>query len=133
MVNQVKRDLHLSQFIYMAGPAMSALTRSGCVSQERNILDQCDYPGIARLYFTFQDEASLYLGLELCHNGVCSASLSDFSDATCLCASLAAVHLLAMNACPFATQCRRAKEFIACSHSLYIVAATVAYASSFHI
>lgn len=33
------------------------------------MLDKCSYPGIARLYFTFQDEANLYLGLELCHNG----------------------------------------------------------------
>lgn len=39
------------------------------IKQERNVLDQCDYAGIARLYFTFQDEASLYLGLELCPNG----------------------------------------------------------------
>lgn len=26
----------------------------GHIKQERNILDDCDYPGIARLYFTFQ-------------------------------------------------------------------------------
>lgn len=26
----------------------------GHIKQERNILDECDYPGIARLYFTFQ-------------------------------------------------------------------------------
>lgn len=39
------------------------------IKQERNILDQCDYSGIARLYFTFQDDTSLYLGLELCSKG----------------------------------------------------------------
>ena len=26
----------------------------GHIKQERNILDECDYPGIAKLYFTFQ-------------------------------------------------------------------------------
>lgn len=26
----------------------------GHIKQERNILDDCDYPGIAKLYFTFQ-------------------------------------------------------------------------------
>ena len=41
----------------------------GQLRQERNILDRCCHPGIARLHFTFQDAAAVYLGLELCPNG----------------------------------------------------------------
>ena len=41
----------------------------GQLRQERNILDRCYHPGIARLHFTFQDDAAVYLGLELCPNG----------------------------------------------------------------
>ena len=41
----------------------------GQLRQERNILDRCCHPGIARLHFTFQDDAAVYLGLELCPNG----------------------------------------------------------------
>ena len=39
------------------------------ISNERKLLDQLDYEGIVRLYFTFQDATSLYFGLELCPNG----------------------------------------------------------------
>jgi serine/threonine protein kinase len=37
---------------------------------ERIILDKCDYEGIVRLHFTFQDAANLYFGLELLPNGM---------------------------------------------------------------
>lgn len=39
------------------------------VGRERNILDRCSCPAITTLYFTFQDDSSVYLGLELCPNG----------------------------------------------------------------
>ena len=41
----------------------------GQLRQERNILDRCAHPAVARLHFTFQDEGAVYLGLELCPNG----------------------------------------------------------------
>ncbi|PSC73799.1 3-phosphoinositide-dependent kinase 1 [Micractinium conductrix] len=39
------------------------------IRKERVLLDALDHPGIARLFFTFQDAYSLYLGLEHCPNG----------------------------------------------------------------
>ncbi|KAL4439495.1 hypothetical protein ABPG77_008824 [Micractinium sp. CCAP 211/92] len=39
------------------------------IRKERQLLDQLRYNGVARLYFTFQDAYSLYLGLEYCPNG----------------------------------------------------------------
>lgn len=39
------------------------------VKEERDILDRMDHPGIAKLFFTFQDEHNLYMGLELCPHG----------------------------------------------------------------
>ncbi|GJP33721.1 hypothetical protein CLOM_g18241 [Closterium sp. NIES-68] len=39
------------------------------VKMERMILDRLRHPGIVRLLFTFQDEHSLYMGLECCHGG----------------------------------------------------------------
>ena len=39
------------------------------IRRERQLLDRLDDPGIVRLYFTFQDDSSLYFGLELCPNG----------------------------------------------------------------
>lgn len=39
------------------------------VKLERIVLDQLDHPGIIRLYFTFQDTYSLYMGLESCEGG----------------------------------------------------------------
>lgn len=39
------------------------------VARERNILDRCHHPAVASLFFTFQDETSAYMGLELCSNG----------------------------------------------------------------
>ncbi|EFN52977.1 hypothetical protein CHLNCDRAFT_36647 [Chlorella variabilis] len=39
------------------------------IRKERQILDALQYDGIAKLYFTFQDAYSLYLGLEYCPNG----------------------------------------------------------------
>ena len=33
------------------------------VKTERTLLDLFEYPGIVNLYFTFQDQHSLYLGL----------------------------------------------------------------------
>jgi hypothetical protein len=33
------------------------------------LLDVLDYEGVIKLYFTFQDANSLYMGLELCENG----------------------------------------------------------------
>ena len=43
------------------------------VKTERTLLDLFEYPGIVNLYFTFQDQHSLYLGLTLCHNGAHTA------------------------------------------------------------
>ncbi|GAQ81900.1 3-phosphoinositide-dependent protein kinase [Klebsormidium nitens] len=37
--------------------------------RERNILDRLGHPGVVRLCFTFQDQQSLYMGLELCPGG----------------------------------------------------------------
>lgn len=39
------------------------------IKNERFLLDKINYEGICDLYFTFQDQDSLYLGLELCPNG----------------------------------------------------------------
>lgn len=39
------------------------------IKNERFLLDKINYEGISDLYFTFQDQDSLYLGLELCPNG----------------------------------------------------------------
>jgi serine/threonine protein kinase len=40
------------------------------LKRERNLLDRLRNPCIIRLHFTFQDQDSLYFGLELCPNGV---------------------------------------------------------------
>eukprot|EP00959_Pyramimonas_sp_CCMP1952_P342238 7170218-Pyramimonas_sp.AAC.1 len=34
------------------------------IKNERNILDKLTYEGVVRLYFTFQDDTTLYMGLE---------------------------------------------------------------------
>ncbi|KAJ7547985.1 hypothetical protein O6H91_08G112400 [Diphasiastrum complanatum] len=39
------------------------------VKTERLVLDQLCHPGLVRLFFTFQDAQSLYMGLECCHGG----------------------------------------------------------------
>ena len=39
------------------------------VRNERYVLDKTNYEGVVNLHFTFQDDSSLYLGLELCPNG----------------------------------------------------------------
>lgn len=39
------------------------------IRRERALLDVLDNPGVIKLYFTFQDAASLYMGLQLCENG----------------------------------------------------------------
>ncbi|KMZ71354.1 putative Protein kinase [Zostera marina] len=39
------------------------------VKLERIVLDQMSHPGIVKLFFTFQDSRSLYMGLELCEGG----------------------------------------------------------------
>lgn len=39
------------------------------IRSERNLLDRLHHPGVAALCFTFQDDDSLYLGLEHCPNG----------------------------------------------------------------
>lgn len=39
------------------------------VRLERKLLDELEYEGIVHLDFTFQDEQSLYLGLQCCPNG----------------------------------------------------------------
>ena len=39
------------------------------VRNERYVLDKTNYEGVVNLHFTFQDDNSLYLGLELCPNG----------------------------------------------------------------
>ena len=44
------------------------------IRAERALLDRLAHPGIVRLRFTFQDAASLYLGLDLCPNGARWAS-----------------------------------------------------------
>ena len=48
--------------------------------RERLLLDRLAYEGIVKLYFTFQDALSLYMGLEVCPNGesaltVCMSAL----------------------------------------------------------
>ena len=52
----------------------------GQLRQERNILDRCAHPAVARLHFTFQDEGAVYLGLELCPNGPQQRLLSPNAD-----------------------------------------------------
>lgn len=44
------------------------------VRTERNVLDRLDHAGVVQLLFTFQDAASLYLGLELCPEGTWASS-----------------------------------------------------------
>ena len=39
------------------------------IKSERMLLDRLDSPWIVNLYFTFQDQYSLYFVLELCQNG----------------------------------------------------------------
>ncbi|XP_075084110.1 3-phosphoinositide-dependent protein kinase 2 isoform X1 [Nicotiana tabacum] len=43
--------------------------KTAYVKLERIVLDQLDHPGIVRLFFTFQDTFSLYMGLESCEGG----------------------------------------------------------------
>ncbi|XP_057798841.1 3-phosphoinositide-dependent protein kinase 2-like [Salvia miltiorrhiza] len=43
--------------------------KTAYVKLERIVLDQLDHPGVVRLYFTFQDSCSLYMGLESCDGG----------------------------------------------------------------
>jgi 3-phosphoinositide dependent protein kinase-1 len=47
------------------------------ISRERRLLDSLEHPGIVRLHFTFQDEDSLYFGLELCPHGKERLSCSE--------------------------------------------------------
>lgn len=43
--------------------------KTAYVKLERIVLDQLDHPGVVRLYFTFQDNFSLYMALESCEGG----------------------------------------------------------------
>ncbi|KAG9444134.1 hypothetical protein H6P81_015474 [Aristolochia fimbriata] len=43
--------------------------KTSYVKLERIVLDQLDHPGIVRLFFTFQDNYSLYMALESCEGG----------------------------------------------------------------
>lgn len=43
--------------------------KTSYVKLERVVLDQLDHPGIVRLFFTFQDNCSLYMALESCEGG----------------------------------------------------------------
>ncbi|PIN19349.1 3-phosphoinositide-dependent protein kinase (PDK1) [Handroanthus impetiginosus] len=43
--------------------------KTAYVKLERIVLDQLDHPGVVRLFFTFQDTFSLYMGLESCDGG----------------------------------------------------------------
>ena len=47
------------------------------VKLERKLLDRLDDAGIVKLQFTFQDDTSLYFGLDVCPNGVSSSSCQD--------------------------------------------------------
>ena len=66
-------------------PASPAPTSTPCrhrvvdyIRKERQILDALQYDGIAKLYFTFQDAYSLYLGLEYCPNGAQAGPLVPY-------------------------------------------------------
>jgi 3-phosphoinositide dependent protein kinase-1 len=59
----------------------------GQLRQERNILDRCCHSGIVRLHFTFQDDAAVYLGLELCPNGLSPPALVHLAVADRPCKS----------------------------------------------
>ncbi|WZZ62666.1 hypothetical protein YC2023_062773 [Brassica napus] len=43
--------------------------KTAYVKLERIVLDQLDHPGIVKLFFTFQDNFSLYMALESCEGG----------------------------------------------------------------
>ncbi|KAL7228574.1 hypothetical protein ACSBR2_007313 [Camellia fascicularis] len=43
--------------------------KTAYVKLERIVIDQLDHPGIVRLFFTFQDNFSLYMALESCEGG----------------------------------------------------------------
>ncbi|KAG6404572.1 hypothetical protein SASPL_136822 [Salvia splendens] len=43
--------------------------KTAYVKLERIVLDQLDHPGVVRLFFTFQDNFSLYMALESCEGG----------------------------------------------------------------
>eukprot|EP00897_Mesotaenium_endlicherianum_P004965 jgi/Mesen1/4497/ME000023S03871 len=43
--------------------------KAAYVKLERQVLDQLDHPGVVKLFFTFQDDFSLYMGLEYCGGG----------------------------------------------------------------
>ena len=47
------------------------------VMMERNVLSKLQHPGIVKLNFTFQDERSLFFGMELLRGG-------EFMDLICL-------------------------------------------------
>ena len=53
------------------------------IKNERFLLDKINYEGICDLHFTFQDQNSLYLGLELCPNGICFAKCDISNAITC--------------------------------------------------
>jgi len=50
------------------------------IKNERFLLDKINYEGICDLRFTFQDQNSLYLGLELCQNGTTFALTQAMPD-----------------------------------------------------
>jgi serine/threonine protein kinase len=39
------------------------------IKNERNLIDRLEHPGIVQLFFTFQDDTQLYMGLERCQHG----------------------------------------------------------------
>lgn len=56
------------------------------IKNERLLLDRLRHRGVVELFFTFQDEAQLYMGLQCCQNGELFSQIRRVGPAPfCLC------------------------------------------------
>jgi 3-phosphoinositide dependent protein kinase-1 len=56
------------------------------IKNERMLLDRLRHRGVVELFFTFQDEAQLYMGLQCCQNGELFSQIRRVGPAPFACA-----------------------------------------------